>query len=169
VNAGELAEGIPTLLDMSYPGQAQRVGDMPGWSDTPDDVRRTAELIWLLPLDEVLCVVQVHPTSNPFVSFRSGLATEIPSVPELAMFVAVVNKEFAVGRMYYEPANSIVVVEETIFAAPLSFQFMPSMQDLVGRMNESINQARRIGPQIRERFGGRPLKPSEWMLVAFSS
>jgi hypothetical protein len=59
----------------------------------------------------------------------------------------------------------MAVIEETLFARDLASTF-ESLQTMIGRFEESLKQARRLGPHIRGRFGGQQFATADWMLLA---
>jgi hypothetical protein len=61
----------------------------------------------------------------------------------------------------------MVVFDEAIFSDYLSNDYMPSMQDLVTRLETSLEYTAQWSKEIREKFGGRPFAAGDWMLMAF--
>ena len=71
--------------------------------------------------------------------------------------VACVNKDLEAGRAYlgYGEDLALVAIDETVQASALSYGFEPSLEDLTRRFEQSLKQARTLGTEIIDRFGGR--------------
>jgi hypothetical protein len=65
--------------------------------------------------------------------------------------------------MRYGEQYAFVVVDENIFAASISRQFTPSIQQVVTRLDFSLEHARDLQHSILQRFGGRPFAGDDWM------
>jgi len=160
VNAAELEALIPQILENRFSGQYRRafeenVPELPGG--------------WIVERDGLVCLVRAAGTNHPFIWIKIGLAIEIPRSAELAYYVAAGNKKLDVGRAYldYGEDLALVVMDETVFAASLSWEFEPSLSDLLSRWQTSMSQARNMAAEIFEQFGGRPFTSDEWMHLAF--
>jgi hypothetical protein len=160
VNAEQIEALIPELLENRYPGQYRNAMET-GFPELPGG--------WVVEPGGLVCLVRSAGTSNPFIWIKIGVAIEVPRSPELAYYVAAANKKLDVGRAYmgYGDDLALVVMDETVFAASLSWQFEPSVSDVLSRFQASLTQARNMAEEIFERFGGRSFASDEWMHLAF--
>jgi len=156
MDAEEVTALIPELLGDVYPGKyrpalGEEVPDYPGG--------------WILEEDGAFCFMKAGGTRLPFIWIRVGAAIEIPRNDELAYYVACANKDLQAGRAYmrYGEQYALVVVDESVFAAPISRQFPATMQGVVTRLDFSLEHARDLQHWIFERFGGRPFAGDDWM------
>jgi hypothetical protein len=161
VNADEIADLVPRLLEARYPGRSQRAsfGELPPGLQDPGG--------WVLQLDGVFCFVRATRTTDPFIWMQCGIAHAIPRSNELAFYVAAANKKLSIGRLFmaYGADLAMVVLDETIFAHAISMAYQPSIQDLVNRLEGTITTARESGAEVLERFGGRPFAFEDWMML----
>jgi hypothetical protein len=157
MDADELKRFVPYLLEGRYPGRSQPV------------VGDGGDLGWTLDLDDTIVYVRASSGSNPFIWIRGGIAHAVPRSEALALHVAAANKDLVVGRVYmgYGDDLAMVVFDEAIFSDYLSNDYMPSMQDLVTRLETSLEYTAQWSKEIREKFGGRPFAAGDWMLMAF--
>jgi hypothetical protein len=158
MNADEVAALVPQLLEGRYPGKCRQVDDVvapPG--------------SWLLEDEDIFGLVRATDTSSPFIWIKLGVAIEIPRTSELAHHVACANKQLVTGRAYlaYGEHVALVVVDETVFASSLSWDFQPSIQDLVNRLETSMTHARAMRKDLLGQFGGRPFAREDWIHLAF--
>jgi hypothetical protein len=122
---------------------------------------------WLVEEDGALAFVKVASTESPFIWIRVGAAVDIPLVDALAYFVACANKDLQVGRAYmrYGDQVALVAVDECITTAPISRQSHESMQDVVTRLDFSLDHARTLQYWILQQYGGRPFSGDDWALL----
>jgi hypothetical protein len=59
----------------------------------------------------------------------------------------------------------MVVVDETVGASALSWQFPPGIHELSTRIESTRARALDMRAEIRERFGGRPFSGDDWMYL----
>ncbi len=161
MNADEAAALVPQLLEARYPGRSRRVG----FGELPPGLADPGG--WVLELDGVFGFARAAGASDPFIWLQFGIAQAIPRTNELAFYVAAANKKLSIGRLFlaYGDQIALVVFDETIFAHAISFEYQPSMQDLVNRLEASISYARDFGAEVRQRFGGSPFTSEDWMLL----
>jgi hypothetical protein len=159
MDADQAAALIPELLEKVYPGKyrpatGEVIPDYPGG--------------WLLEDDGAFCFLKAAGTRLPFIWIRVGVAIEIPRDDALAYYVATANKDLQAGRAYmrYGEEFALVVVDESIFAAPVSWQFPASVQGVVTRLDFSLEHARDLQHWIFKRFGGRRFAGDDWMHLA---
>jgi hypothetical protein len=162
VNGEELEKFVPDLLQARYPGRAREVGEF-GDSE-PLSVRG-----WMLELDGCILTVRAAKTTHPFIWIRGGIAHAIPKSEALALQVAAGNKDLVVGRLYlaYGDDVTMVVFDETIFGGYLSLQYEPSIQDVVNRLETSIQYTNEWSAKIRDRFEGQPFTSDDSHLLTF--
>jgi hypothetical protein len=150
---------IPEMLGSLYEGKYRPAADgvMP---DYPGG--------WVLEDDGVLAFLKASRTKNPFLWVRIGAALEIPTSSDLAFYVACANKDLVAGRAYlrYGNQHAFVGIDEAIFAETISRTHLPSMQEVVRRIDFALEHARDLQWWIVERFGGRSFAADEWYLLA---
>lgn len=115
-----------------------------------------------------LVAIKVLGNENHEVRITVGLAIDVPYSPTLAEYVNYLNNKMLIfGRVFIagdipfigENGNGpcVVVMQEIVFATSLSFEFPPSMQNLLNLTARLAAQADRFSPELVEQFGGRPL------------
>ena len=154
MDQSELRESLPAVLEQVFPGRTSEI--VPG---SP---------VWLLTGQDN--VSAIGALSGPDqVRITSGCARDVPETLELHRHLSALNKQFMIGRIYAinmtRPGLCDVVMEDIIFGAVLSWDFVPSMQDLATRATTLTNGAARAGVQIRAQFGGRPFTPDDVMAL----
>jgi hypothetical protein len=158
MDSDEATTLLPELLREVFPGRFRpaRGGSVPDYPDA-----------WLIEEDGALGFVKVARTQRPFIWIRVGAAVDIPLAEALAYFVACANKDLQAGRAYmrYGEHLALVAVDETVTTAPLSRQSHESVQDLVSRLDLSLDHARTLQYWILERYGGRPFSGDDWALL----
>ena len=109
------------------------------------------------------CLLRVPNIEDTIISVRAGVAIEIPRCEELAYYVACENKQIIAGRAYmgYGDELALLVLEEIVWGRALSWDFEPSMTDMVTRFDYVVRQAGKIQSTVLERFGGRPFRDDE--------
>ncbi|MDQ6804046.1 MAG: hypothetical protein M3065_03555 [Actinomycetota bacterium] len=158
MDSDEATTLLPELLREVYPGKSRpaRGDSIPDYPDA-----------WLLEEDGALGFVKIASPQSPFIWIRVGAAIDIPRVDELAYFVACANKDLQAGRAYmrYGDQVALVAVDESISTAPLSQQSPESMQDVVTRLDFTLDHARTLQYWILQRYGGRPFSGDDWALL----
>jgi hypothetical protein len=161
VNGEELKAFVPELLEARYPGRSR--GVVPGSESV------SADLGWVLELDDCFVLVRASQASSPFIWIRGGIAHGIPKTDALVWDIAAGNKDLVVGRIYvaYGDDFATVVFDESIFAGYLSLEYQPSMEDVVNRFETSVQYTSQWTKTVREKFGGRPFSAEDWVLMNF--
>lgn len=74
-----------------------------------------------------------------------------------------------VGRAYlaYGDDIAMVIFDEAIVGAYLSMQYEPSVEDVVTRLETSIQYTSQWTKTILEKFGGQPFTADDWHLMIF--
>jgi hypothetical protein len=149
---------VPELLERRYPERSREVVQGGG-----------QDFGWMLDFDGGFALLRAAQASNPFIWIRVGVAHAIPKTDALAWRIAEGNKDLMVGRFYvaYGDDLAMVVFDEAISAANLSFEYQPSIQDLVDRFEVSLQYAAEWSQTIRQEFGGRPFSEEDWGLMSF--
>jgi hypothetical protein len=155
-----LEQFLPELLEARYPGLSQKTGaengpGLPGLDG------------WLLSFDDCVLTVSISRSTHPFIWLRGGVAHAIPKSEALALRVAAGNKDLVVGRLYLAYGDDIAMVafDETIFGGYLSLQFEPSIQDVVNKLETSIQHTTEWAKTVREEFGGQPFTADDVHLL----
>jgi hypothetical protein len=153
MNAAEMAEAFPMLItdyieDASTPKQVQ-----PG----PIHERQPS---WSFTNGSVLTVGAVWRDSDQ-LRLTLGLAVDVPYSPEVSHVVNQMNnKEIVFGRMFLigndESGRGCILMQEIVSCAALSWEFPPSLQNLILVIGTLGGQASRLAPELRNQFGGRP-------------
>lgn len=161
MDAEELEQFVPELLEARYPGRSQELAgaEIPG----------LPSLGWVLELENSVVLVRASKTTNPFIWVKGGIAHAIPKSEALAMHVAAGNKQLVVGRLYLASGEDIamVVFDETIFGAYLSLQYEPSIKDVVNRFETSLQHTAEWAKTTQEKFGGQPFTADDAYLISF--
>lgn len=154
----EIKRIVPDLLDARHPGRSREVAE-----------GVEGELGWILELDGTIALVRASQATHPFIWIRGGIAHAVPRSEALALEVAAGNKDLMVGRMYvaYGDDIAMVVFDEAISAAYLSFDHEASIQDLVTRFETSLEYTADWSTKIRQKFGGQTFTADDWPLMAF--
>lgn len=118
---------------------------------------------WLLQHEGSYCLLRVPNVSETIISIRASVAIEIPRSEELAYYVACENKQIMAGRAYmgYGDEFALIVLEEIVWGRALSWDFEPSLEDMLNRFRYVIRQASKMQSAVFERFGGRPFREEE--------
>jgi len=158
----EMEQFLPELLEARYPDLAQQMGvegapGLPGMGG------------WMLSLDGCVVTASVSRSSHPFIWIRGGVAHALPRSEELALRVAAANKDLVVGRLYmaYGDDLAMVVFDESVFGGYLSFQHEPSIEDVVNKLETSVQYTSEWAKKIRDEFGGRPFTSDDLHLLSF--
>jgi hypothetical protein len=118
---------------------------------------------WLLQHEGSYCLLRVPDVQETIISIRAGVAIEIPRSEELAYYVACENKQIMAGRAYmgYGDEFALIVLEEIVRGRALSWDFEPSLEDMLTRFRYVIRQAGEMKSAVLERFGGRSFREEE--------
>ncbi len=159
MDADQIAALVPGLLQARYPGTHREA----------EPAESPAGSAWVLEHEDAVCLIRATRTGKPFVWLLVGVAVDIPRSSELAYYVACANQQLEVGRAYmgYGERFAMVVVDETVFASSLSWEFEPSIHDLITRLEGSITHAGDLGVDILKRFGGRRFTRDDVMHMGF--
>jgi len=60
----------------------------------------------------------------------------------------------------------LVAFDESIFGAYLSLDHQPSMQDVVNRLETSLQYTSEWSKAVLEKFGGQPFTVDDWALIS---
>jgi hypothetical protein len=158
MDADEVAGLVPELLGNFYQGK-YRPAAGGAWPDYPGG--------WILEEDGAFCFIKTAGARMPFIWIRVGAAIDIPRDDALAYYVACANKDLQAGRAYmrYGEEHALVVVDESVSAAPISRQWAASVQEVLTRLDLCLEHARDLQHWILERFGGRPFTGDDWGLL----
>jgi hypothetical protein len=162
MNRSELERFASELLQARYPAETRKMGEengpgLPGLGG------------WMLVFDECILTVSVSQSQHPFIWLRGGIAHAVPRSEELALRVAAGNKELVVGRlcMAYGDDIAMVIFDETVFGAYLSMEYEPSIQDVVNKLETSVEYTKDWTKKVRLEFGGQGFTPDDWHLLTF--
>jgi hypothetical protein len=119
---------------------------------------------YVLEPQDAYCLIHAAVANDPFIWIKAGIALDIPLSERLAYFVATTNSDLIVGRTYLATGQHVglVVMEETVFAAALSWEHQPSIVDLINRLENLLRQARDMRLELLRRFEGRPFRRDDW-------
>ena len=160
----DLEQFVPQLLEARYPGRSH-LASLSSESPGPGD----PNFGWLLEHEDCVVLVRATKTTHPFISIKGGIAHAIPRSEDLALQVAIANRELMVGRLYMACGDDIamVVFDESIVGAYLSLDYQPSIDDLVTRFETSIQYTAQWAKAILEKYGGQPFTADDWHLMSF--
>jgi hypothetical protein len=127
-------------------------------------------------LPNVLTSILVLGNDAHEMRITVGLAIDMPYSSALAEYVNYLNnKTLIVGRAFIAgnipfigdtgEGPAIVVMQEIVFGPSFSFEFPPSMQNLLGIVMRLSAQGDTVAPELVERFGGRPLSDDDDMVL----
>lgn len=124
---------------------------------------------WLIEHEGGICLLRVPDVEQTIVTIRAGVAVEIPRCEELAYHVACANKQIMVGRAFmgYGDEFALVVLEDIVRGRAISWDFEPSIEDVVSRFEYVIQQSSEMRKSILERFGGRTFRDEDTMLLVW--
>jgi hypothetical protein len=158
MNPGELAELVPFLIAEKLDDATTPVAVSPG----PIHERSPS---WRFRTGQVLAVAAIFPESNE-LRVTAGLAHDIPYTPEVGLHVNSLNyKHLVFGRAFVvhlnKPEHAAVLMQEIIFGDGLSWEYPPSVQNLLRIIATLSGQAARLAAELLSRYGGRPLSDDE--------
>ncbi|MGO8883288.1 MAG: hypothetical protein ACLQI7_06230 [Streptosporangiaceae bacterium] len=162
MNFKELAELVPWLVSekMEDTSSPEPVAGGTIHEETPN---------WSFRTGSVLTLATIFPKANE-LRLTCGLATNIPNSPELSHHVNYLNdKQLVFGRAflvtYDDTGRAAVLMQEIVFGDGLSWEFPPSIQNLLRIMGTLCGQAGRLSADIVSRFEARPLNDTELTLL----
>lgn len=130
---------------------------------------------WHFQLGSVLVVAYIPPPVDPAhaqLRINVGLAIDVPYRHEVAEYVNQLNhSELTFGRMFLfgdvpflgDTYGGLcgVVMQEIVYGESLSWEYSPSLQNLLKITATLVGQGDRLAPGLLERFGGRSLTADE--------
>jgi hypothetical protein len=128
---------------------------------------------WIFRTGPVLALATIFPKTNE-LRLTSGLAINIPYSPELSHYVNYLNeKQLVFGRAFLvannDPGRAAVLMQVIVFGDSLSWDFPPSIQNLLRIIGTLSGQAGRLSAEIVARFEARPFNDAEVPLLLASS
>lgn len=166
MDSKELAELVPWLV-------AEKMEDATSPVPLAGGAAHEGNPVWTFRTDPVLALAAVFPASNE-LRLTIGLAIDLPGTAELSSYINLLNtKQLVFGRAYIVPGNSAdrvaVLMQEIVFGDGLSWDYPPSIQNLLRIMGTLCGQAGRLAGEVADRFEGRPLTDAEAVvLLAYS-
>ena len=165
MNSAEFLERVPAFFS-SY-----LEGGEPQWIVPPPegmDIHAGSWQFRMAASQQAPVVVKVMGNDAEEVRLMAGLAIDVPYSPELTEYVNYINNKVLVfgrafaggdipniGKTGQGPA--VVLMQEIVFAESLSFDFTPSMENLLNVTARLAGLSSRLWPELIEHFGGRPL------------
>jgi hypothetical protein len=124
----------------------------------------------------VLVAIKVLGNDAHEMRITVGLAIDVPYSSTLSEYVNYLNnKNLIFGRAFIAgnipfigetgDGPAVVVMQEIVFGPSLSFDFPPSMQNLLSLVARLAAQADTFAPDLIERFGGRPLTDDDGVVL----
>jgi hypothetical protein len=120
---------------------------------------------WRFRTGSLLTLASIFPKTNE-LRLTSGLAIDIPYTLELSRFVNYLNeKKLVFGRMFTVPNNdpehAAVLMQEIVYGDGLSWDYPPSIQNLLRIMATLSGQGDHLISEIVSRFDARPFSDAE--------
>lgn len=120
---------------------------------------------WSFRTGSALTLASIFPKANE-LRITSGLAINIPYSADLKDFVNYMNvKQLVFGRAYHvehnDPRVAAVLMQEIVFGESLSWDFPPSIQNLLRIIVTLSGQADRLSKEITARFEARSFSDAE--------
>jgi hypothetical protein len=161
MKSAELLETLPGFL-REYLGATD-----PEWIVPP--LGNLGAGAWRFRVSDVphaLIAVKVLGNEADEMRITAGLAIDVPYRATVAEYVnRLNNKDLIFGRMFADGdipfigengnGNCVIVMQEIVFGPALSFEFSPSIQNLLDIAARLAGQAHRYSSDVIERFGGR--------------
>ena len=127
---------------------------------------------WSFRTGSVLTLATIFPKTNE-LRLTSGLAINILYAPELSHYVNHLNeKQLVFGRAFLvtnnDPERAAVLMQEIVFGDSLSWDFRPSIQNLLRVIVTLSGQAGHLSSEITARFEARPFNDAEVALLLAS-
>ncbi len=161
MNYKELAELVPWLVASKLEDATAPAPTLLASEEAPS---------WSFRTGPVLTVAAVFPESNE-LRITLGLAIDVPYRPEVSHDVNRLNqRELVFGRAFLvgnaESGHGAVLAQEIVFGESLSWDFPPSIQNLLRIIATLSGQAGRLAPEFFSRYAGaRPLTDNEAMVL----
>jgi hypothetical protein len=163
VESAEFVQAVPDFF-RSYLDGAD-----PDWIvPPPEGIPAGAFQFRLAHTPDSVVVVKVLGNDNDEVRIMAGLAIDVPYSPAITEYLNYLNNKILVwGRVFAGgdiplvgqsgTGPAVILMQEIVFAPSLSFDFPPSMQNLLNVTARLAGLAHRFGLELVERFGGRLL------------
>lgn len=130
---------------------------------------------WSYSLDGIVTAVKFTGEAGE-MRVTNGLAIDIPYKAEVTEYVNWLNmKQMVFGRLFLignmpfmsETGDGLcaVLMQEIVFGESLSFDFAPSMQNLIETVARMGGQSSRFAPDLLDRYGGRPFTDDDAMIL----
>jgi len=173
MNSAELLETLPGFL-REYLGASD-----PEWIIPPfENLGAGAWRFRVSDAPHALMAVKVLGNEDDELRINAGLAIDVPYSAAVAEYInRLNNKELIFGRMFAagdipfigENGNGpcAIVMQEIAFGPALSFDFSPSIQNLLNMAARLAGQAHRCSSDLIDRFGGRHLADDDEMVLTF--
>jgi len=162
MNPQEFAELVPFLI-------AEKLED----SSTPVPLVggeiHESNPAWTFRTGPVLTLALILPRSNE-LRLTCGLAIDVPYSAELFRFVNYLNhKQLVFGRAFLvdnlDPTIAAVLTQEIVYGDGVSWDYPPSIQNLLRIIGTLSGQASRLGPEIASRFQAKPFSDADAALL----
>lgn len=158
MNPSEFADLVPWLV-------TEKLEDASPATPLLDGEVHEQQPNWSFRVGSALTLASIFPQANE-LRITSGLAIEIPYTADLGEFVNYINvKQLVFGRAYHvtyaDTGLAAVLVQEIIFGDGLSWDFPPSIQNLLRITVTLTGQADRLSKEIVARFAARPFSDVE--------
>jgi hypothetical protein len=162
MNFSEFAELVPGLI-------AEKIAD----ASTPVPLAGSAvneqAPAWIFRTGSLLTLAALLPKTNE-LRLTSGLAINLPYTTELARYVNYLNaQQLTFGRAFLtdnlHPESAAVLMQEIVFGESLSWDYLPSIQNLLRIIATLTGQANRLAAEIIYRFRARPFDDAEAALL----
>ncbi len=166
MNSLELLDSLPSFL------REYLHGSEPEWIVPPfEQLGAGAWRFRISAAPEALVAIKVPGSHHDELRINVGVAFEVPYCFELIEHVNRTNEKLLeFGRLFVlgDPRPCVVVMQEIVYGASLSFDFPPSMQNLLNITGRLGTLAQRCGSEVIERFGGRAFPDeADMMLTLF--
>jgi hypothetical protein len=173
MNSAELLDTLPDFLK-EYLGATD-----PEWIIPPfGDLGAGAWRFRVSDAPYALMAVKVLGNDDDEMRINAGLAIDVPYSATVAEYVnRLNNKDLIFGRMFVAGdipfigengvGPCVIVMQEIVFGRALSFDFSPSIQNLLDMAARLAGQAHRYSSDLIERFGGRRFVDDDEMVLTF--
>ena len=154
MNFKELPELIPWLV-------AEKMEDVTPPVPLASGAAHDENPAWTFHADPVLALAAVFPKSNE-LRLTIGLATNLTPTAGLSSYINFLNaKQLVFGRAYLAPIPSgnadrvAVLMQEIVFGDSLSWEYPPSVQNLLRIIGTLCGQGGHLAGEVTSRFEGR--------------
>ncbi len=156
MNYKELAELVPWLVEEKLASASSPKPTLLSSAEAPS---------WSFRTGPALAVAAIFPEANE-LRVTVGLAIDIPYRPEVTHYVNSLNTtQLVFGRAFLvgndESGRGAVLAQEIVFGESVSWDFPPSIQNLLRIIATLCGQAARLGPELFSRYGTRPMTDDE--------